>query len=179
MSGQASSAPAAEPTGTADKPGDKETLSRAIGRIASGVYIATVKQAGERHGVMVTWVAQAGFEPPMITLAINKTRPILSAMAPGAMITLNVLSENNMDIFKHFAAPAKPGVDKFAELKLLDEKTAAGPVFADCIGYLNLQVKQHLETGDHTIVLAEVKQGDVMSGTDQPFIHLRKNGLQY
>ena len=154
----------------------KEKIGPAIGRLASGVYIVTVDDAGKKDGMLATWVSQAGFEPPSLVVSINKQRDILKAMTIGARLTVNVLSNRNMDIFKAFAKPNNP--EKFDGLEL-KENTMAGPVFAQAVSYIDLQVTSISEAGDHVLVLGEVVDGELLNGQDEPMTHLRKDGFKY
>lgn len=158
--------------------GTKEVLGKALGRISNGVYIATVTHGDEREGMLATWVAQAAFNPPMLTLAVNKERHILRSLKAGTRFTLNVLKKSNYsDIFKAFLKPAQPGEDRFTELKLADKPTG-GPVFADALAYLDCSIKEQIEAGDHIVVLAEITSGELLN-EDEPMLHTRKNGFQY
>lgn len=171
---------AAAPTVLSDitKEALKEKIGPALGRIPSGVYIVTLTRDGQRHGIMATWLAQAGFYPPKVSLAVNKERPILNAIVPGSLITVNVLSNKNMDIFKRFAGPAAEGADRFEGLNLLDREAAAGPVFSEAVSFLECRVENLVNAGDHVIVLAGVVEGKVLS-EEQPMTHIRKNGFNY
>ncbi len=114
---------------------EREQLGKALGRLASGVYIATAQSDSERIGLLATWVAQAAFAPPMISLAVNKERPLKHLLTPGAVFSLNVLSGKNMDIFKAFAKPAPAHADeRFVGLEL-KPNDLGGPVFADAVSY--------------------------------------------
>jgi flavin reductase (DIM6/NTAB) family NADH-FMN oxidoreductase RutF len=157
---------------------DKDAVGKAIGRIASGVYIVTAHHAGETHGVLATWVAQAGFEPPMVAVTLNKQRPITPVLQTGAKFTINVLSKNNMDVFKAFAAPAKEGVDRFAGLPV-KAAPQAGPVFEKSVAFLDCTVENVVELSDHTLVIGRIFHGDTLDSDSEPMVHLRKNGFQY
>jgi 3-hydroxy-9,10-secoandrosta-1,3,5(10)-triene-9,17-dione monooxygenase reductase component len=156
----------------------KESLGKAIGRLASGVFIVTLQQDAEKHGVMATWVNQAAFEPPTITAAFNKERHFLNFLDKDVKFTVNVLSNKNMDIFKAFARPGKENDDRFDGLELLPN-TNAGPVFAKVVAYLDCQVRQIIDAGDHMLTLATVIGGDVIHPDLEPMTHVRKNGFQY
>jgi len=103
----------------------RENIGRAIGRIASGVYIVTVKHDGVPDGMLTTWIAQAGFEPPMLSLAVKNDRPILQNLKKGTPFVVNVLSKKNMDIFKNFAKPHTEGLNRFEGLEVDTEKAPA------------------------------------------------------
>jgi flavin reductase (DIM6/NTAB) family NADH-FMN oxidoreductase RutF len=155
----------------------KEQLGRALGRIASGVFVATMERNGTRDGMLATWVSQASFEPPMITLAVRNGRPTLAALSEGSNFVMNVLHKDNKDLFKNFAKPDMTSEERFSGLEVLP-KNEHGPVFSQAIAYLNCVVKKHLETGDHTIVSAEVVGGAILN-EHEPMVHLRKSGFQY
>ena len=157
--------------------GTKEVLGKALGRISNGVYIATVTHEDQREGMLATWVAQAAFNPPMLTIAVNRERHILRSLKPGTRFTLNVMKKTNNDLFKAFVKPVQPGDDRFAGLNLADKATG-GPVFADALAYLDCSIKEQVEAGDHIVVLAEISGGELLN-EDEPMLHTRKNGFQY
>ncbi|MBX9719896.1 MAG: flavin reductase family protein [Candidatus Obscuribacterales bacterium] len=164
-------------TSTTENPTSKEILGPALGKLSSGVYIVTHTHDNDKEGMLATWIIQAAFEPPMLTVSIQKERHFLSKLQKGVRFTVNAISKKNMDIFKAFARPHKEGEDRFAELKLADKK-AAGAVFADALSYLDCVVKDQMEAGDHVVVLAEVVGGGLLN-EDEAMLHTRKNGFQY
>jgi flavin reductase (DIM6/NTAB) family NADH-FMN oxidoreductase RutF len=157
---------------------EKDNLGKALGRVASGVYIVTMTEGSQKQGLLATWIAQAGFEPPQVTVAVNKQRPMVESLEKGAKFTINILSKKNMDVFKAFAGPAKDGVDRFEGLELKAEGPA-GPVFAQSHAHLDCEVSHVVKLTDHVIVVGTVFNGEVLDAEAEPMIHLRKNGFQY
>lgn len=155
----------------------KEAFGPALGRLSSGVYIGTLEHESEKHGMLATWIIQAAFEPPMLTMSVQGQRDLLKHLGKGARFSINALSKKNMDIFKAFAKPYKEGEDRFEGLKLLDE-ASYGPVFSESLSYLDCLVQEQLPAGDHVVILAEIKGGRVLN-EDEPMLHTRKNGFQY
>ena len=156
----------------------KEELGRALGRIASGVYVVTVDSDTGPLGMLATFVAQVAFEPPVLTVAVAAQRPILNELE-GKMITINVLSKTNMDIFKAFARPAKDPIDdRFAGLSTIENEHGS-VAFADVVSVLNCEVKQLIPAGDHVVALCEAVSGRGINIESEPMIHLRKNGFSY
>ena len=158
-------------------PLSEENIGRAIGRIASGVYIVTLTDAGQPEGMLTTWIGQTSFEPAMISVVVKKERALLSSLTVGRPFTVNVLSKKNMDIFKNFAKPHSDGLNRFDGLNF--EDSLSGAIFSDCVAYMTCKVKTLVEAGDHHLVLSEITAGDVLNGDDEPMVHLRKNGFQY
>lgn len=157
---------------------DNKNLGKAIGRIATGVYIVTTNHSDNKDGMLATWLIQAAFTPPLVTLAINKERPILEQFSEGSLFAVNVLSKTNNDIFKAFVKPNQPGMDRFEGLKLYEEVSEL-PVFKDCVAYFICRVTKRVDAGDHFTIYGEALDGNVINPDAEPMIHLRNNGFQY
>src|SRR3954468_23939420 len=82
---------------------EKTELSPALGKIASGLYIATARVDGAPVGMLCSFVEQASFEPPMITLAVAPGRPISTALDGEGLFGLHVLSKSDTPLMKSFA----------------------------------------------------------------------------
>lgn len=156
----------------------REEIGKALGRLASGVYVVTIQTETGAHGMLASWITQTAFEPPMVAVSINAERPMLQDIQ-GKVISINVLGTKNMDIFKAFARPAAKLVhdDRFAALETI-ENPGGGAAFKDAVAVLNCRVEHLVPTGDHMLAVCEVMSARMIEGTD-PMVHLRKNGFQY
>jgi flavin reductase (DIM6/NTAB) family NADH-FMN oxidoreductase RutF len=158
---------------------NKEAIGKALGRIASGVYIVTVGQGDEKDGMLATWLSQVAFEPPIVSIVVKKERPILSKLSFGSKLIVNVLGKGNMEIFKKFAKPfasIAEGMSRFDGLSVADNSD--GPVLSDSVAFLSCSVLTQTAAGDHIVVLAQVLDGALLNA-DEPMVHLRSNGFQY
>ena len=163
---------------TASPPSSRESLATAIGRIASGVYVITLDRGGERDGMLTSWIAQAGFEPPMLSLAVKKDRPILSKLGDGQTFVVNVLAKNNMDIYKNFVKPHTADLNRFEGLSILSDRQG-DPIFSDAVAYMSCVVRGSIAASDHVVIIAEIVGGAGLKIDQEPIVHLRKNGFQY
>src|SRR5262245_41503061 len=116
----------------ADEP--QTELSRVLGQIPSGVSILTARAGKQSTGMLASWVQQAGFEPPTITVAVKKGRPIESIMATSGHFVLNLLSEDRSQMFKHFGKGFAPDEPAFTGLAVHD--VAQGVVIDVCLSHL-------------------------------------------
>jgi flavorubredoxin/flavin reductase (DIM6/NTAB) family NADH-FMN oxidoreductase RutF len=159
-------------------------LDKALGRLSGGLYVVTARQgdgAGARSGAMVaSWVSQASFEPPGLTVAVAKDRAIEALLQVGDRFVLNVLREDNhQQLLRHFLRRFPPGADRFAGVNTLDGVAAGGPVLGDALAFLGCRVAQRMEGPDHWIVYAVVEQGNVADSTATTAVHHRKVGNHY
>ena len=153
-----------------------ESLGAALGRLPSGVFVVTAKHKDthEPIGMMSSWVAQAGFKPVAISVAVHPDREIYPVIKESGQFCLNVLSTENMDLLRAFS---KYTPDQFNGIATKD--VTEGVVLLDAVSVLNCKVIGECALTDHTIFIAKVTGGDYMDHELSPMIHLRKSGFQY
>ena len=132
--------------------------------------------------MLASWVMQAGFEPPLIAIAVAQSRDLLAAIEQSTPFVVNVLGESQRSLVGRFGKPAGSGEDPFSGLAV--ERTTTGTVaLAGATAWLECSpVAQpacgDAAVGDHAVVLARViaSRGNA---EQQPLVHLRRNGLRY
>ena len=159
-------------------------LDKALGRLSGGLYVVTAQQgegSEQRRGAMVaSWVSQASFEPPGLTVAVAKDRAIEALMQVGDRFVLNVLAEDNhQGLLRHFLKRFPPGADRFAGVVTLEGAAQGGPVLSDALAYLDCQVQQRMECADHWLIYAVVRGGNVADQQALTAVHHRKVGNHY
>lgn len=148
-----------------------------LGRLPSGVYVLTVRKENDETGLLCSWVMQAGFNPPMVTVALRQSRYVAQWLSEGQPFVLNVLSQSQKEMIGHFGRGFEPGAAPFEGITV--ERTSSGlPILVGALGYLECRPVNHIDSADHTIFLAEVIGGRLQS-EERPLVHIRKSGLHY
>ncbi len=148
-----------------------------LGRIASGIYILTIGVGEKATGMLASWVMQAGFEPPMVSVAVKQGRYVAEWLEAGQPFVLNIVGEGQSQFLKHFGKGFEVGEAAFTGLKL-DRCPRGVPILADSLGHLQCEPQSHVDSGDHRIFLARVVRG-AMHGENSPMVHVRKSGSRY
>lgn len=154
----------------------KERIARPLGEIPSGCFILTAGDGERSTGLLASWVQQAGFEPPMVSVALKRGRPIEQIIEASRHFVLNAVPEDRAALFRHFGrgfALEEPAFDGIAV-----HDSPAGPVLEDCSGHLECRVQSVTDAGDHRLYIAEVIGGDPRDGR-RPYVHVRSNGFKY
>lgn len=152
-------------------------LAAVLGRLPSGLFVLTARRGAEETGMLASWIMQAGFDPPMITVALHKDRPLAKWLTAGTPFTVNLLSDDQRPVVAHFSRGLEEGEPAFEGMEL--GRTSAGaPVLTGTIGYLECEPSGHIDSADHRIFLARVTSGHLADG-HRPMVHIRKNGLKY
>ncbi len=158
---------------TVDVP-NKEAIEFPLGRVVSGVYILTASDGKNQAGMMASWVAQAGFEPPAVSVAVHPDREVFKIIEKTKKFTLNSITKDNFDIMKAFG---KYSPDQFDSVN--HDKTQYGAVLKDGISAIHCELKNTADAFDHKVLIAEVVNGVTLNQDLEPFVHIRKSGFSY
>ena len=155
-------------------------VDKALGRLSGGLYIVTARQQERSSAMVASWVSQASFDPPGLSIAVAKDRAIEALMQVDDRFVLNILREDNYQpLLRHFLKRFPPGADRFAGVPTLDGAAAGGPVLSDALAFLGCRVVQRMETPDHWIIYAAVEEGTVSDTEATTAVHHRKVGNHY
>lgn len=149
-----------------------------LGRVPSGIYILTVGTGKKATGMLVSWVMQAGFEPPMVSVAVKQGRYVGDWIAAGQPFVLNLLGEKNSALMKHFSDGFEPDAAAFEGLAIAHCPRGV-PILTHAIGHMECEPVRHVDSGDHRVFLANVVRGKLLDDAAQPMVHVRKSGTNY
>lgn len=148
----------------------------ALGRVPSGLFIVTLGGAAET-GMLASWVQQCSFEPPQLTVAVRKGRPVLDTLLPGVPFAVNVVPEPAKPFLVHFGKGFEPGQSAFVGQEIA--RTEHGvPVLTQALAHVECTVVRQIDVGDHVLILGHV-DGGAVHHDGKPSTHVRKNGLGY
>lgn len=138
--------------------------------IPYGLYVVTARGAdGSINGFTANWVTQAGFEPPMVALAIVNDSHTLELIRSSRRFAVTVMPEGSRDLLRRLGRPYFKAPEKIDGLELR-EAIHGTPVLAEGLGYVECEVRGELDYGaDHRIVVGEVvdagvfREGDIQT----------------
>ncbi|PSC76351.1 flavin oxidoreductase [Micractinium conductrix] len=152
----------------------------ALGRVLGSLCVLTAKDGDAQGAMLASWVSQASFDPPGLTVAVKRDRAVESMLPVGAQFVLNVLAEGkDRPIMKQLLKPFKPAEDRFAGMQVQEAESSGAVVLPDAAAYIECTVSQRMEAGDHYIVYATVDTGKVLDNDAQSVVHYRKIGTSY
>ncbi|AFY31295.1 diflavin flavoprotein [Calothrix sp. PCC 7507] len=155
------------------------TVEQAVGRIVNSLCVVTAKEGEISSAMLASWVVQASFNPPGLTIAVAKERAVETLTHTGNQFVLNILKEgNHLGLMKHFLKPFGPAQDRFAGVDFTEAENGA-PILNDALAYLECSVQNRLESGDHWLVYATIKNGKVLNQDGVTAVHHRKSASHY
>jgi flavin reductase (DIM6/NTAB) family NADH-FMN oxidoreductase RutF len=128
--------------------------------------------------MLASWVMQAGFEPPTVSVAVKRGRYVCDWLSEGQPFVLNLVGEGQTHFLKHFGKGFEPGTPAFEGLAI--SHCARGvPILNDALGHLECEPAGHVDSGDHRVFLAKIARGRLVNTETKPMIHIRKSGANY
>ena len=159
--------------------GQSDTAA-AVGRIVGSLCAVTAKKDDAQSAMLASWVSQASFNPPALTVAVAKERAVESFLLKGSVFNLNVLQGGNeKETMKSLLKPFKPGEDRFGDMEVKISETNGCAIVTEALSYLECEVSERMECGDHWVVLATVRDGKLLQEDGLTAIHHRKTGTSY
>lgn len=154
-------------------------LEKALGRLASGLYIITATKDEMHNAMVASWVTQTSFEPLGLTVAVAKERAIASLMQIGDKFVVNVLADGGYQtLIKHFLKRLPPYIDRFAQVKTQVASNGC-LILSDALAFIECQVVSRLEVSDHYLIYGQVELGAVSHTEALPAVHHRQVGNHY
>ena len=146
-----------------------------MGRMPYGLYIIGSSREDDVDGMMADWVMQVAFQPRTVAVSFENDARTLENLRSTGSFTLNLLSEEraSMALAAKFAQPyydqkvvgrvAAPVRTHHKLDDIAHIRTSKGcPILEAAMAWLECDVEQFIPVGDHTLVLADVKDGVVV-----------------
>ena len=139
---------------------NKKQVGKALGRIASGLFVVTAKCEDKEDAVLASWVNQCSFDPPAVTTALGVMRAARLLVEGSGAFIVNILPKDDMTLLKHFSRPPE---DIFKGVKT--RKGLEGiRILSDAVSYLECEVVQAIQSGDHVLYVGEIVGGKTLKG---------------
>lgn len=159
----------------------QQELTPVLGRIPSGVFILVAGDGtGRITGLLASWIQQASFDPPQVTIAVNKSRYLLDWLKAGSFVTLNQVQKGDSVLFRHFGKGFDPDVPAFDGIETVPGSSGL-PLLKAAMTSMEGSVTGFMDAGDHRIYLVTLTAATAHRDPAEfdPFVHVRKNGFSY
>jgi flavorubredoxin/flavin reductase (DIM6/NTAB) family NADH-FMN oxidoreductase RutF len=154
-----------------------DRTSQAVGRVTGSLCVVTIKSGANDYGFLTSWVSQAAFTPPALTISVAKQQIEESIAHVGDAFVLNILKEGR-SLRRSFLKPPAPNENPFAALATAPASNGC-LVLNDALAYLECTVQNRLDCGDHWLLYASVDTGKLLETTGVTAVSHRKSASQY
>ena len=138
----------------------------AMFKIGYGLYVLTAKDGEKDCGCVINTAMQATVNPNRILITVNKDSYTHDAILKNKEFNLSILDESSQfATYKNFGFKSSRDTDKFVEVKFARSSNGIVYLTQETNGYISGKVVQTVDLGTHTLFIADVTDGKVLSDT--------------
>lgn len=137
-------------------------VSQGLHLIPNGVFVVASAHEGKVHGCTASWVSQASYRNPLLTIALDKEHETTGMIERSGKVVINVLKAGQQDIAEHFGHEHRGMESGYFR----QENGQDTPVVNDCLAAIFGNVVGKLDARDHTVFLVEATDAQVFSKED-------------
>lgn len=139
---------------------------KALFNITYGLYVLTAREGEKDNGCIINTVMQVANDPVRIAISVikqNKTHEMIQKT--GVFNLSAITTEADFALFQRFGMQSGRDVDKFAGFDAV-ARSDNGLLYVTRMtnAFLSGKVVQAVDLGTHTMFIAEVVDGEVLSG---------------
>ncbi len=154
-----------------------DRTEQSVARISGSLCILTAKIDEMDIGILTSWVSQATFNPPGLTIALAADQAESLLPQNGDRFVLNVLKEGQ-SLRRHFLKPMQPGEDRFANLATHPASNGC-VVLDEALAALECRIENRMKCHDHWLIYATVDTGKVLQSVGVTAVQHRKSSSYF
>jgi flavin reductase (DIM6/NTAB) family NADH-FMN oxidoreductase RutF len=148
---------------------DPDLFRAAMGQLASGITVVTMRVDGEDHGFTASSFTSLSLDPMLVLVCVVRDTRSHALIEQAGHYAVSILSNAQKDLGMRFASEVG---DRFAGLDLERAVTGA-PILPNCLAWVDCTLRDVLPGGDHSIFVGEVMAGSVAPRDDALVYHNR------
>jgi 3-hydroxy-9,10-secoandrosta-1,3,5(10)-triene-9,17-dione monooxygenase reductase component len=159
---------------------DEQTLRSIMRRFASGVAVVTTLDGDRPWGTTVNSFTSISLRPPLVLVAFDHRRRIVTALRGTGRYVVNVLGENDRALSDCFAG-GPPASDQAGPGSPADRSRLCGaewhpgiaglPILDAAIATLECSIVEVHPAGDHDLYLGLVEAAAASNGEPLPLLY--------
>jgi flavin reductase (DIM6/NTAB) family NADH-FMN oxidoreductase RutF len=154
---------------------------RVLWKMPSGLYVLGSTDKGERrNGMTMNWVTQLSFDPKWVGVSVERAAFTHELIEAGGCFAVSFVDREDRAIVRKFTKPVE--VDLAA--KTLNgfpyvERVTGAPVLAQAVAFVDCEVRERLEAGDHTLYAGEVVDAAFLKDEETPVLRMEDTKMSY
>ena len=154
---------------------------RLLWTFPSGLYVIGSRDGERRNGMTANWVSQVSFDPKLVAVSVDKhafTHELIAARNAFAVCTID---RENREVVRKFTKPVE--VDTTAMtlngFPFHDGPVTGVPVLDQSVAYVECEVRNRVDTGDHTLFIGEVVNAGFQKSEETAVLRMEDTRMNY
>jgi flavin reductase (DIM6/NTAB) family NADH-FMN oxidoreductase RutF len=156
---------------------------RVLWKMPSGLYVVGSRSAdaAQRNLMTLNWATQVSFEPKWIGIGVEREALTHELIAAAGVFSLCFVDREDRAIVRKFTKPVEANVEArtLNEFPYIDGPVTGAPVLAQSVAYVECEVRQPVEVGNHTLFLGEVVNAAFLTDEETPILRMEDTRMNY
>lgn len=140
---------------------------KAMFKLTYGLFVLTAREGEKDNGCIINTAVQVTTEPNRITIAVNKKNYTHDMILRTGVFNVSMLTEEaKFDTFKHWGFQSGAQTDKLEGMTCPRAENGVIYIASETNAYLSAKVVSSTDLGTHTLFLADVTGGEVLSDAE-------------
>lgn len=173
-----------QPVGPIPEGADAEEYDRLRRRVLwtmpYGLYVIGSRAGDRRNGMTLNWTTQVSFDPKLVAISVENESLTNELIREGGSFTLSVIDREDRAIVRKFTKPVEVDGDATTmnEIPFHDSRTGA-PVLDQAVAFVDCEVRQAIDVGDHTLYVGEVVDAGFQKPEDTAVLRMEDTRMNY
>ena len=154
---------------------DADQFRAVLAQWPSGVTVVTCTVGGAWHGLTASSFSSVSVDPPLVLVCIARNAFAHDLLTHAGGFAISILAKDQSHVGKRFARYDPALAQRFDEGEWLPTD-GGSPVHRSCLGWLDCQIADRHDGGDHTILVGHVTGAGTPRQTAPLLYHLRAWG---
>ena len=152
-------------------------LAEALATITTGIYVLTVREGDQVHGMSSSWVTQVSGDPPLLMAAVDKGHLSHGFLERQGIFGLNVVGEKGKTLEDYFFSAAARRPDNLQPFVYELGETGV-PLLQMAMAVFECRIVASYPAGDHTLFVATIVRAAMreddrpMTSQDLPYVYV-------
>ncbi|MBF6561075.1 MAG: flavin reductase family protein [Candidatus Binataceae bacterium] len=149
----------------------ESSVAQAFANLTTGIYVLTVADGAQHHGMSSSWVTQVSGAPPLFSAAVDNKHFSRAIIARTGVFGMNIVGRRGQSLEDYFYSAGARRADNLAGLDYQLSPVLKVPWLAQARASIEARVTASMLAGDHTIFVAE-PVGVRLGAGDRPLTSL-------
>jgi flavin reductase (DIM6/NTAB) family NADH-FMN oxidoreductase RutF len=157
---------------------DPAVKKAVLRKMTYGIWVISADAAGDREASTVTWVSQASFTPPLVTVGIRVGSHLHAVVDKAGAFAMHLVAADQKDVAEAFIKETKFTADTIGGRKYAAGPATKSPILEGFACWFEARVVERVTKGDHTIFVGEVVEASMKEKDAAPLV-LAATGWNY
>ena len=153
---------------------------RVLWSLPYGLYVVGSRAGERRNGMTINFVSQVSMNPKLMGIGVEAEAVTHQLITEGGIFALNTISREDRAIVRKFTKP----VEVDAEASTLNgfpfhDGLTGAPILDQAVAYVDCEVRQALDLGDHTLFIGEVVDAGFQADEDAEVLRMEDTRMNY